>query len=112
MKKSYKLKRMKQNAKLRAAERFGLDLSNRDLAMLVRQIRYQESIFVMRSTKRVSLHIVEHNGTKMPVVYDKQRGALITILPRQVLGKWMGYPHVQKKIKERENELCMGVSKQ
>lgn len=93
-----KLKRMKQKAKLRAAERFGLDLSNRDLAMIVRQIRYQESIFVMRSTKRVSLHIVEHNGTKLPVVYDKNRGALVTILPVQVLTKWMNYKHVRKKL--------------
>jgi hypothetical protein len=95
---SKKLKRMKQKAKLRAAERFGLELSDRDLAMIVRQIRYQESIFVMRSTKRVSLHIVKHNGTSMPVVYDKHRGALITILPRQVLRKWLNYPHVQKKL--------------
>jgi hypothetical protein len=95
---SKKLKHMKQKAKLRAAERFGLDLSNRDLAMLVRQIRYQESIFVMRSTKRVSLHIVEHNGTSMPVVYDKHRGAIVTILPRQVLKKWLGWTHVQKKL--------------
>lgn len=88
---------MKQKVKLRAAERFRLDLSDHDLAMLVVQIRKQRSIFVMRSTKRVSLHIVEHNGTKMPVVYDKQRGALITILPVQVLTKWLNYPHVREK---------------
>jgi hypothetical protein len=89
-------KRMRQKIKSRAAERFGLVLSDYDVEQMIEQIRNQTSIFVTRSSRRMSLHIVKSHEKLLPVVYDKQRAGIVTVLPEHVLKNWLMKKHVRK----------------
>ena len=69
------------HAKRRAAERFGIEL-NKDLRKrIIRMIQTGRAQFVERYSHRRSRFIFKVDGVKMPVIYDKVRHTLATVLP-------------------------------
>lgn len=70
------------HAKQRAAERYGVDLSRRQLAYVVDEIRLGHSTMVRRSSHTRSVHDVTlEDGTVARVVYRRGRD-IITFLPQ------------------------------
>lgn len=76
-----KVRHQKRHTKMRAAQRYDVWLSSDDVKSLVAQIQNGKAEFVDRQSNRVTLWIVEHQGTKIRVVYDKQRKSIVTCLP-------------------------------
>jgi len=68
------------HAKRRAYERFGLILNHASMKEIVRMIKEGKSTAVKKESNRVVLHILEYQGKKIKVAYDKNRGCLITVL--------------------------------
>jgi len=66
---------------VRAAQRYGVCLGKEEHEELVQQIHKQKAQFVERQSLRVTVWIVELDGTKMKVCYDSNRKAIITCLP-------------------------------
>ncbi len=83
VRRQHKAKSMWQHARLRAAQRYGLDLSNADEQDLVAQIQSGRARFVASQSHRVTLWDVETRQGPARVCYDKQRKAIITFLPRE-----------------------------
>jgi hypothetical protein len=69
------------HAKRRFAERHFRWVTNRDLDAMADLIRQGEARFVRRSTLRVSVFDVDHDGGSFRVVYDRHRGQVVTVLP-------------------------------
>lgn len=82
-------KALRKHAKKRAKERYDLDLNSLMFHTLEKQIRDNKSTFIEKASNRETLHIVEIAGVRMPVVYDKIRNSIVTVLPKHVIRKWM-----------------------
>lgn len=88
-----KAKAQVRHASRRAEQRFGVTIDQHEW---VRQIRTGLAEFIDRQSCRVSRWWILHEGQRIPVVYDKQRGVIVTVLtPEMILGK---------PAKESENE--------
>lgn len=77
-----KAKCQEKHARSRALERYALDLSGEDLLDMVAQIQDGRGTFIMRQSHRVSLFAVTVRGELVPVVYDRNRKTIVTVLPR------------------------------
>lgn len=66
----------------RMSERFNIHVTKNDLANLKTQIISGRSIFIEKTSNRVSLHGVKLNNTLLVVIYDKIRDELVTVLPK------------------------------
>jgi len=75
----------KRHARRRAAERYELDLHQDAQAAIVRAIQGGEARFIRKQSQRVSVWEVEHGGRRLPVVYDKKRKTIVTVLPEAAL---------------------------
>jgi len=76
----------KQHAGLRAGVRYGVTLSPAENAQLVERIQKREGVeFLERQSKRVTVWLLAHDGVEIPVVYDKQRKTIVTVLPPEYL---------------------------
>jgi hypothetical protein len=80
-----KAKNQKRHAKRRAFERYALDLHQDAQASIVRAIQGGEARFLRRQSWRVTLWEVEHDGQRLPVVYDRKRKTIVTVLPEEAL---------------------------
>lgn len=70
------------HAKGRFLQRFGIDLSNADYEAMVQQIRTGKATFIGKQSNRVSkfwVRVPSHD-LPLPVVYDKMRGTVVTVL--------------------------------
>lgn len=72
-----------KHAKMRALERYGLDLSDDEYYQIRNLITGNKSKPLHRQSNRVALHEVEWNNTKMIVVYDSKRKTIVSFLPRR-----------------------------
>ena len=70
-----------RHAKLRAAERYNINLSDSQYQHLCNIIRKNGSKIVYKQSNRVTIHQLEWDGKKMIVVYDKQRNTIVSFLP-------------------------------
>jgi len=87
--KNSKAKRQKGHAKRRARERYGLNLRQHEYDELVRRIKNNiDCRFLQRQSNRVSLFAIKMDGNWLPVVYDKQRHTVVTILPPEALDQY------------------------
>jgi uncharacterized protein YjhX (UPF0386 family) len=93
-----KAKAQRLHAKRRGAERYGLNLSNDDLAQIVRLIQEGKATLIEKQSNRVTIFDVEmarcyndepHTCTDCTVrrvttrvVYDKERKQIASFLPR------------------------------
>ena len=79
---SSKYKAQRKHAKQRFIERHGFYLTDEDLNFLRGCIkRNRGAIFVSRTSNRVSIWDVDFKGRTVRVVYDKNRGNIVTVLP-------------------------------
>jgi hypothetical protein len=71
----------RRHARRRAFERYGLELNMRTRRGIVEAIRTGRSRPVRRGSNRTTVHDVDVAGTTVRVVYDSERGELVTFLP-------------------------------
>jgi hypothetical protein len=80
-----KAQSQRRHAKRRAVERYALDLNRKDLARIVADIQHGRARFLGRQSNRVSLFGVSlsiHGVMReVPVVYDRERKQVVTLLP-------------------------------
>lgn len=69
------------HARRRARERYGLNLSNKDITQIVRSIRSGGSISTTKQTNTRTLHVIIYDGQEMRVIYDNKRHNVCTFLP-------------------------------
>lgn len=89
---SDKTRSLRVHTKRRMSERFGKQINRRDIQAMVRAIQtfagsnVQSAKFVDRQSNRVTRWFVKHDGSWLPVVYDRNRRTIVTILPEGALG--------------------------
>jgi hypothetical protein len=71
----------RKHAKRRAFERYSLWLGSVDMQDMIAQIQGGRAVFIERQSRRVTLWVVEAQGKHVPVVYDKSRKTIVTVLP-------------------------------
>lgn len=70
------------HARRRAFERYGINVGRATREQIIAQIRSGQSVYVRRSSLRVTVHDVTlSDGFKVRVCYDTQRGEIVTFLP-------------------------------
>lgn len=69
------------HAKRRAAQRFGVSLSDLEIAGFVESLRTRTATFVHRLDRGRSLWEVQLRGRPVRVVYDHAHEELVTVLP-------------------------------
>lgn len=70
------------HAKRRALQRYNLDFTKKVRNLLKIKIRNNKGKFLYRQSRRVTVWEVDHENTKLKVVYDTLRGEIITFLPQ------------------------------
>ena len=81
----------------RMIERFNIFIKKHELENLKKQITIGTSVFIGKSSNRVSLHGVKFNEIWLVVIYDKIRNELVTVKPKTDLA----YKVLEKKINEK-----------
>jgi hypothetical protein len=88
----------RRHARKRARERYGIDLDDELLAAWVAAIQDKNPSITVRPLGRESTRLthfaVTHDDIEVPVVYDKQRKQIVTVLPESGLlgpGKELDY---------------------
>lgn len=76
-----KTKALRAHAKLRALQRYDLDLTAKMRRKIIEEIQQQRSIHLETQSNRVSIHLVEIEQRDIRVVYDRTRKEIITVLP-------------------------------
>jgi len=71
--------------KRRFLERYGVDPNHADRLQMIAQIQKGHSRLISAQSLRVSIHAIWFNGKRYPVVYDKIRKSLVTVLPQECL---------------------------
>lgn len=80
---------LRLHTRKRARQRYGLHLVREDLDQIVGQIQRQEHAWwVYDESNRKSHWLVEYDGHLLPMVYDKGRHTVITVLPQSVLADY------------------------
>lgn len=76
----------KKHAKRRAADRFGLKLHDHEYVGMVKQIQEgRDLVFLEKQSNRVSFFALKKDGLWLPVIYDKERKTIVTVLPTEAL---------------------------
>mgnify|MGYP001573490344 CR=1 FL=1 len=76
-----KTKALRAHAKLRALQRYDLDLTAKMRRRIVEDIQQHKSIHLDTQSHRVSIHLVEIEERDIRVVYDRTRKEIVTVLP-------------------------------
>jgi hypothetical protein len=73
------------HARRRARQRYGLCLVRKDLDQIVGRIQRREHAWHIKDqSNRKSHWLVRYDGQLLPVVYDRRRHAIVTVLPQSV----------------------------
>ncbi|MBU1003006.1 MAG: hypothetical protein KKE73_10845 [Proteobacteria bacterium] len=83
-KKQNKAKNQQYYARCRALERYGIELTHALHDKLVQQIQSGEAKLVAVQSKRVRLYRVRCGGQRPVVVYDRERGNIVTFLTEEM----------------------------
>ena len=85
-----KAKAQEIHARSRAVHRYGIELTPVVLGEWLGQIQSDTPTarFLERQSHRITLWAVRHNGREVPVVYDKTRGTIVSVLPPDVLARF------------------------
>lgn len=74
---------MRKHTAARARQRFGVDLCYMKQLDIVRKIiAKSEDIIILQQRRSREVLAVKYDNRWMPAVYDSQKNALVTILPR------------------------------
>jgi len=91
--KKSKSKHLRDHSRRRAQERFDFELTAHRHGAIVQQIQEGEAKFITKYSNSRTLFSVAGNvvgidkAKDVPVIYDKQRKTIITVLPETVLSK-------------------------
>lgn len=72
-----------RHSKKRSIERYGVELSNKDLEQIVSIIQKGGGRFLMRDSNRVTIWAVPYLNREFKVAYDKERKTIATCLPME-----------------------------
>lgn len=72
----------------RAIQRFGIQLTTKDLDEMVRQIHVNEAEFLGMSERGTSIFVVKVQGVEVPVFYKKNQKCIGSILPPEAIEEW------------------------
>jgi len=75
-----KEKTLRQHARRRASERYGLSLTDKLHAQIVKQIQTSKSKLIEKQSNRISIHDVTIGEDLVRVVYDRERKLIVTFL--------------------------------
>jgi len=64
-------------------ERYGIEVTPDLYSRLRAQVRHGRASFVCKTNNRLSVFTVRVDNKRIPVVYDRLRGTLVTALPQQ-----------------------------
>lgn len=71
------------HARRRAAERFGVHLTNEAEREILDKITSGKATFIRKESHRVSVFGVIFAGKETVVVYDRERKTIVTLMPRE-----------------------------
>jgi len=77
-----KEKALQIHVRRRGLSRYNLNLSKRKQKEIVSKIRHGNCKNSKKLTNTRSYHVVEYQGIDLPVIYDKKRKKLVTVLPK------------------------------
>lgn len=85
-----KEKSQKIHARKRGMQRYGLQIGPKTYDQLCNRIQNKgpEVVFLLKESNRVSHFAIKHDGDWLPVVYDKERGTIVTFLPKEALEQY------------------------
>ncbi len=75
-------KHRRYHAKVRAAERYQLRLTNQDLANIVGMIKNGKAIARIRISQSKSVRLVRYQQKDLVVIYSNKHNEIITVLPK------------------------------
>ena len=80
-KRNSKEKNQRYHSKIRALQHFGQQITNADLEKMAEIYRHSEDTRILKKqTCRLVKAVITYNDTVYPIVYDKKRHQLVTIL--------------------------------
>jgi hypothetical protein len=89
------------HAKERALERYEITLTKRDILNIIQLIQAGKSLDQFKLSNARSLHLIDYNNERLPVIYNKVTKRLVTVL------KISHYEDLKldiERIRECENE--------
>ena len=72
---------LRRHAKMRARQRYGLDLSFEEIEWIEQSIRDQKSTFIRKESNTVTKHRVWFKDQWITVLYNKKLRALCSVVP-------------------------------
>jgi len=102
--KKKKAQAMKEHARKRAMERYGMELTEPLYNEFCNWIKTGDprAVFLEKQSLRVSLWAFRHKEQWLPIIYDKVRHTLVSVLPQEVLTV-----HKKKLGKEEQHECTV-----
>lgn len=83
-----KEKNQRYHAKIRMLQHYGIQITNNDLEKMAEIYRHSpDCVTLSRQSNRVSKGIIPYKGECYPVVYDKKRHQIVTILKVEYLSE-------------------------
>lgn len=76
-----KKKRRTKHVRQRAYQRYDIKITEEELRQLISQIQSNRSEPIMKYSNTYTLHLCSLLDRKLPVVYDKSRQMIVTVLP-------------------------------
>lgn len=70
-----------RHVRKRALNRWGILLHQDAQAAIARKIEEGDAQFVRETDNAKRVYLVDYEGQRLPVVYDRQRKQLVTVLP-------------------------------
>lgn len=95
-------RRMRQHAKERAIERFGIELQGSTRDRMIRDIQSGRAVPVNKISKRVTVFLLEFAGQPCKVLYDCHRKEIATVM--DVRKAWK---HLPQHIKYRYDNYLL-----
>ena len=81
-----KAKNQRYHAKVRALQRYAVKLTNYDLDRMAEIYRHSpDTIKLYKQSNRVTKALITYNGVVYPIIYDRQRKQIVTILKPEYL---------------------------
>lgn len=85
-KRNSKEKNQRYHAKIRMLQHYGIQLTNLDLEKMAEIYRHNPDVAILyRQSNRVVKAVIPYNGAVYPIVYDKTRHQIVTILKEEYL---------------------------
>lgn len=81
-----KAKNQRYHAKVRALQRYAVKLTNYDLDRMAEIYRHSsDTIKLYKQSNRVTKALITYNGVVYPIIYDRHRKQIVTILKPEYL---------------------------